>query len=197
MNVAVRPYRLGERAVRMEQTVERILQAAVEEFWSAPDPDIRLESVAERAGVSVQTVLRHFDSKAGLMTRAAQWQALRVRQSRDPSMVNDAASAARQLVDHYEEVGDAVLRMLGEVARVPGLAPIAEEGRAFHREWCERAFAASLRGLGPAERRIRLAQLLTVCDVYTWMLLRRQSGLSRAATQTAIAELITPLLTVA
>jgi hypothetical protein len=39
-----------------------------------------------------------------------------------------------------------------------------------------------------------LAQLVTVCDVYTWKLLRRQAGLSREQTALAIRELLRPLV---
>jgi hypothetical protein len=39
-----------------------------------------------------------------------------------------------------------------------------------------------------------LAQLVAVCDVYTWKLLRRQSGLSRRQTEQAVVELVNSLL---
>jgi hypothetical protein len=35
--------------------------------------------------------------------------------------------------------------------------------------------------------------MVVVCDVYTWMLLRRQSGLSRKQTELALRELLKPL----
>jgi AcrR family transcriptional regulator len=190
MKSTARTYRLGERAVSKERTSERILKATIHEFWAAPSPDIRLDAVAERAGVSVQTVLRHYGSKVELLARAAQWQADSVRANRDPADVNDAVSAARQLVVHYEEVGDGVMRLLAEESRIPALADLLTQGRDFHREWCEAVFASSLDGLPTLTRRRRLAQFVAICDVYTWHLLRRQSGLSRTATQQALAELI-------
>src|SRR3954452_7872874 len=39
-----------------------------------------------------------------------------------------------------------------------------------------------------------LAQLVAVCNVNTWKLLRRDRGLSRQATELAMVELISPLL---
>ena len=42
----------------------------------------------------------------------------------------------------------------------------------------------------------RLAQLVAVCDVYTWKLLRRDAGLDRKSTELAMVELLTPLLEV-
>jgi AcrR family transcriptional regulator len=194
MKLSARTYRLGARAVSMEQTNERILRAAVELFWESPGTDVRLESVAERADVSVQTVLRHFGSKDALFTGAVAWQTARVRDSRDPSAVTDAASAARQLVAHYEEVGDGVMRLLSEEGRLAAVGAMLEQGRDFHRQWCATAFASTLEGLPNAHRGRRLAQLVAVCDVYTWFLLRRQSRLSRKATELAMTELIAPLL---
>lgn len=47
---------------------------------------------------------------------------------------------------------------------------------------------------GSARER-RLAQLVAVCDVYTWKLLHRDSGLSRAQTRTALLELLEPMTT--
>jgi hypothetical protein len=38
-----------------------------------------------------------------------------------------------------------------------------------------------------------VAQLVAVCDVYTWKLLRRDAGLSRTQTRTALLELLEPL----
>jgi hypothetical protein len=43
------------------------------------------------------------------------------------------------------------------------------------------------------ERARRLAQLVAVCDVYTWKLLRRDAALSRRQTELAVIELLQPL----
>jgi hypothetical protein len=56
---------------------------------------------------------------------------------------------------------------------------IADRGRFPHRKWCARVFATVLADRRGVERERRLAQLVTVCDVYPWKLLRRDSGLSR------------------
>ena len=76
----------------------------------------------------------------------------------------------------------------------PTLAEYAERGRALHREWCRGVFATTLAPLAGAARKRRLAQLVAVCDVYTWLLLRRQSGLSRSETERALVELLAPLI---
>jgi hypothetical protein len=56
----------------------------------------------------------------------------------------------RNLLDHYEELGVPVLRLLAQEDRSPALRALADQGRAYHAAWCERVFApalASLRGL--------------------------------------------------
>ena len=46
------------------------------------------------------------------------------------------------------------------------------------------------------DRRRRLAQLVSICDVYTWKLLRKDAGLSRRQTELALIELLQPLMEV-
>jgi hypothetical protein len=38
-----------------------------------------------------------------------------------------------------------------------------------------------------------LAELVAICDVYVWKLLRRDAGLSRDQTELALIELLAPL----
>jgi AcrR family transcriptional regulator len=189
-----RRYRMGARADKAAATGERILDAALAIFWERPVADIPLDEVARRAGVSVQTVIRRYGGKEGLFAAVSEREYERVRVQRDEARVGDAADAARVLLDHYEELGDAVLRMLAEEQHVPGLAGVADRGRALHADWCERVFAPALAGRRGAARERRLAQLVAVTDVLTWKLLRRDRGLSRRQTERAIRELIEPLL---
>lgn len=180
------------RAESTARTAERILDAAVDVFFEQPTTSISLEEVARRAGVTVQTVIRRFGGRDGLLAAAGARESERVRQEREVEP-GDVRDVVRVLVDHYERTGDRVLRMLAEEARSPALSQVAEFGRKMHREWCEAVFAPTLRGLSRVARERRLAQLVALCDVYTWMLLRRQSGLSRRQTELAMCELIEPL----
>ena len=182
------------RAESAAATGERILDAAVELFWDLPYEQHTLDEVARRAGVSVQTVIRRFGHGADLFAAAAAREAERVRRQRAEAPVGDTAGAVRVLVDHYESLGDRVLKLLAEEQRVPELHDIAEAGRALHREWCARVFEPGLEGRRGVERSRRLAQLVAICDVYTWKLLRRDAGLSRRQTELALVELLEPLL---
>jgi AcrR family transcriptional regulator len=189
-----RGYRMSARAASAEATGARILDAAVEVFWECPSDQVSLDEVARRAGVSVQTVIRRFGGKEGLFVAAAERESHAVRDQRDQAPVGDVAAAVRVLVDHYEAYGDRVLKMLAEQERVPALRPIVDGGRTLHRQWCMRVFAPALTARSGADRRRCLAQLVAVCDVYLWKLLRRDAGLSRKQTELAIVELLTPLL---
>jgi AcrR family transcriptional regulator len=189
-----RPYRMVARAASAAATGERILDSAVELFWELPGEQVSLDEVARRAGVTVQTVIRRFGGREGLFAAAAEREVERVRAQRDEAPVGDVAGAVRVLVDHYEAFGDRVLRLLAEEERVPRLRELAEQGRAYHRDWCARVFAFALGGRAGVERRRRLAQLVAVCDVYTWKLLRRDARLSRRQTELALVELLEPLL---
>jgi AcrR family transcriptional regulator len=189
-----RRYRMTRRAEAAAATRERILAAAIAIFWERPLVDISLEAVARRAGVSLPTVIRNFGDKGGLFAAAVEREYERVRGQRDEATAGDARAAAHILVDHYEELGDAVLRLLGAESHTPGLHEIADLGRAYHAAWCERVFAPALASLDGEARARRLAELTAITDVLMWKLLRHDCGLSRAQTELALRELIEPLM---
>lgn len=182
------------RADAAAATGERILDAAVAVFWERPTDQISLDEVARRAGVSVQTVIRRFGGKEGLFSAGVERENDRVAQQRNEAPVGDVAGAVRVLVEHYEQIGDGALKMLAEEDRIPSLRRLTDRGRAWHRDWCARVFASALTGLSAADRKRRLAQLVAICDVFTWKLLRRQAGLSRTQTELALVELLEPIL---
>jgi AcrR family transcriptional regulator len=182
------------RAAAAGATAERILDAAIELFSERPTDQILLDEVAGRAGVSVQTVIRRFGGKEGLLAAAADRESARVRTQRNQARAGDVVGAVKVLMDHYEQLGDRVLKLLAEEDRIPGLREIADQGREYHRQWCARVFAAALAGLPAADRGRRLAEVVAVCDVYMWKLLRRDAGLSRDQTELALIELLEPLI---
>jgi AcrR family transcriptional regulator len=190
MTATRRKYEMSARADAAQATGERIVDAALDVFWDRPTHQISLEEVARRAGVTKQTVLRRFGSKDGLMAAAGERALAGVRAERDDVAPGDVTHAVRVLVGHYERTGDGVLRMLAEEIGNPGLHDIADRGRSYHAAWCESVFGPLLDGLRRADRARRLAALIAICDVYTWKLLRRDRGLSRAQTELALRELL-------
>jgi AcrR family transcriptional regulator len=189
-----RPYRMKARADSAAATAERILDAAVGLFWERPSVDISLDEVARRAGVSAQTVIRRFGGKDGLLVAGMEREANRIGMQRNRAVRGDLMGAVSALIEHYEELGDRVMKMLAEEQRSPALTAIVDHGRELHRAWCARTFAKALDGRTGVARERLLAQLVAVCDVYTWKLLRRDSGLSRQQTELAVRELVTRLV---
>lgn len=181
---------MDARAVAAAATGERILDAAEGLFWEGPTDRILLADVASRAGVTVQTVLRRYRSKDGLIAAAAARAVARVSRQRDEAPIGDVEGAVANLLDHYESHGERVLRLLAAEHTSPTLREITEQGRLVHRRWVERTFSPRLDGLQNATRARRRAQLIAVTDVYTWKLLRRDAGLSRTQTERALVELI-------
>jgi AcrR family transcriptional regulator len=184
------------RAESTERTRAAILDAATQIFWEEPSRDLTLDAIALRAGTTVQTVIRHFGGRDGVFEAAVEREMGRVEDERDPAAVSTPREAVRQVVAHYERVGDRAIRLLAEEHRSTTVARLTAQGRAWHRSWCEQVFATTLSALRGSSRRRRLAQLVAVCDVYTWKLLRRDAGLDRRSTELAMFELLAPLLAV-
>lgn len=184
---------MGVRAEQAQLTADRILDAMFALFLELPTERIRLEDVAERAEVTVQTVIRRFGSKDGLMTAVGERERDRIAAQRTVAVPGDVAGAVANLVDHYETDGVVALKLLAEESRVPAVGAFAAAGREFHRNWCAEVFAPTLAALSGVARDRRLAQLVAVCDVSTWKLLRLDARLSRRQTELAILELVTPL----
>jgi AcrR family transcriptional regulator len=187
--MAIRPYKQVARAEATEQTRRAILEAAQALFREEELYDFPLDRIAARAGVSTRTLLRHFGSRDGLFEEALADAGAQVAAGREAAP-GDVAGAIERLVDHYEEMGDEVVRLLAAAERYPLARRVVEQGERIHREWVREIFAADLEPLGPRERKKCLALLATVTDVYVWRLLRRTHRLDRQATEAAIRTLV-------
>jgi AcrR family transcriptional regulator len=188
-----RPYRMGARAEAAEETRRRILGAVIGLHMERYYDQISLDDVAERAGVTVQTVLRRFGSKDGLIDAASEGARERVISQRNEAPVGDIDGAVENLVDHYEEWGESSLRLLAQEDQVPAFRKATDAGRALHYEWVERTFAPLLAERGGEDRRRLLAQLIAVCDVYFWKILSKDLGLSREQTELALKDMVLAL----
>ncbi len=179
---------MGARAAAVEDTRRRILQSTFDLATDRKIADISLEDVAGGAGVSVQTVLRRFGSRADLIDAAfafAQDQV--VEERRAP--VGDAAAAVRVVVDHYERRGDTSLLMLAQEDSDPLARRVTDQGKRLHRAWIAEVF-------GPLvdDDEVLLDLLVVATDVYTWKLLRRDRELSRANTEARMKTLVASVL---
>ncbi len=127
-----RGYRMAQRARTTAETGERILDVTTALFLEAPLAQLTLALVAERAGVTVQTVLRRFGDKEGLVAAAAAREFERVRTQRGRAPVGDPAGAVANLSEHYEAAGAMALRLLEDEHVSPTIGEIAEQGRQLH-----------------------------------------------------------------
>src|SRR5580700_600577 len=181
-----RSYRMTARAETAEATAQAVIAAARALFAEQPYDQVSLPVIAERAAVTVQTVLRRFGSKEELFAAAAQQRSGQIRADREAAPPGDLT----HLAAHYERWGDEQAYLVAQEARVAAIRAITDAGRRYHRDWVARAYGPALATLPPATRRRRLAQLTAVTDLATWRLLRRELGLSRDQTTAAIRELV-------
>jgi len=181
--VRKRAYDNSSRLAAAEQTRERILDAFYELLIAEHYDLITIAKIAQRAGVSPQTIVLHFKTKDGLFEALLHHHRPREEAAREVTD-GDPREAAEKICARYEENGAAVLRMLALEGRLPAADKLVTMGRASHHAWVEHTFT----GLGSgAVKARRFAQLVAVYDIYTWHLLRRV--LSAEETVTAMAEM--------
>lgn len=179
------------RADAVARTRDQIFRAGMALWEEKLTLAISLAEIAERADVTVRTVLRHFGSREHLFDELlvrAQADAMSERET----PAGDIKAAVATIVSHYELRGDLVMRMLEEARVDERIASLVEHGRRFHRQWVRTVFAPQLSDSRDARA---IEDLLVVAtDVYTWKLLRRDAGVSRHATEARIKKLIDVLL---
>jgi AcrR family transcriptional regulator len=187
-----RPYVMRARADAKMDTRQRILGAirAIAEETLEFEPT--LDAIAARAGVSVQTVLRHFGSRDALFDAAVVAGNAEVEAEREVP-AGDVPAALKILVAHYELRGDFVIGMLAHEPGNERIARITGPGRDLHRRWVSQVFAPLLPSQR-AQRDVLVDLLVVVTDVYTWKILRRDRKLTRAQTQARMLQLVTAVL---
>lgn len=176
MDTKKRSYEMRARKDATWATHDAILNAAVDCFMAQRSLAITLGAVADRASVTVKTVLRHFGSREALIDAAFSRVYQDVLEERtDPS--GDPEAALAVLIQHYERRGDMALGVLAEEDEDPRARLLCDAGRLSHRRWVDEVFGAWL-PVQPIERSRLIDALVVGTDVYTWKLLRRDRGLS-------------------
>lgn len=173
-----RIYRQGARAAAAEATGRRIIDALVECNRDRWFDDITLEEIAQRAGVTKQTVIRRFKSKEGLLAEFVKVIPAEIRTQREVA-AGDIDAAIEHVFDVYEGVGDSVMRNLAQESRFETLRALIERGKREHREITAATFAPFLAHLPKPQQRRAIDALVIATDVYTWKLLRRDMRRSR------------------
>ena len=172
---------------KVGRRLERILRAAHGLWMVRPYDQVTIGAVAEAAGVSRQTVIRQFGTKDELAFAVVDWQkphedAVRAAEP------GDVAGAIARLVDRYETMGDANVRVLELEGRVPAIDYLLDVSRAGHRAWIQRILVP-----GVDDEQLVLA-LYAATDVTLWKLLRRDLGRSPAETEAVILRLVRGVL---
>lgn len=190
-----RAYTQVARAEAQGRTRTALLDAAETAFFSGNWDQTPLTEIAVAAGVTKQTLLRHFGSKDGLMAEAYRrgWQ--EVRDQRWSAPTDDLPGAVDNLLDHYEDVGQRAIKIAsGGVGGGQATADMGRVARQLHYDWVEHAFGAWLdKGKGKARAR-RRAALIALCDVQTWWLLSHDLGFARAEVRATLILAVEGLL---
>jgi AcrR family transcriptional regulator len=156
-----------------------LLEAADEAFLSGPWEQVSLEAIARTAGVTKQTLLRHFGSKNGLLEKTLERAIGEVEEQRLAAPTNDIAGAVDNLLDHYEIRGGRAMRSSNLDLDGP-LADLGRRAREFHYAWVERVFGRWLAAAPPTQHDKLRAALIAVCDVQSWWILSHDLALPRA-----------------
>jgi AcrR family transcriptional regulator len=176
MDTKSRTYDMGVRGHAKAATRDAIITAVVECFLAERSlSSVTLGAVAERARVTVKTVLRHFGNRDGLIDAA--W--ARTHQdvlAERVSPADDPEAAISVLIEHYERRGEVALLLLALEDDEPRARTMCDAGRMLHRAWVEEAFDAGLPERAAARSRL-IDALVVATDVYCWKLLRRDRGL--------------------
>jgi AcrR family transcriptional regulator len=188
---STRPYTQRARAARTAETREHILAAARSLASERLTARIVLGEVAARAGVSVQTVLRHFGSKDALLEETRTLVLDQVLRER-AAPPGDVVAAVTAIEAFYEHRGDMAVRMLAEEHEDRDVAEHLVRGRRVHRDWVGEVFGPQLDHA--ADRVVAVDLLAVATDVYTWKILRRDRGLDRDTTRERMLHLVRAVL---
>jgi len=191
--VTARPYRQAARAQSVETTRKRIAEAFFDCWRERWFDEITLEDVAQRAGVSVRTLMRQFDSKEGLVAGSIGYMAPEITEGRTV-VPGDVDAVIERLFENYEQDGDATIRALAQEGRLPALAPLLANGRAGHRAVTAANFAPWLDALPERQRAATLDALVIATDVYTWKLLRRDIGRTEEQSKATVRMIVDAVL---
>ena len=185
-----RSYDMTMRARRAAETSERIAAVAEHLFASNPIGEVTLDAIAAEADVSVQTVLRHYDSRDGCIEAVRDRVLKRIDKQRGQTPPGDVDAALSGLLLHYEAEGPLILNLLARETVDPVAGKAVQEGRTYHRNWVKRCFGPHL---NTPDSTI-IDALVAATDIYVWKLLRRDLNRSKTETLHVMSRLVEALL---
>jgi AcrR family transcriptional regulator len=186
-----RPYDNSRRAAAAATTTELIAVVTEALLAEGPVAEITLQTIAERAGVTVQTVLRHMGSRDGCFAAVRERFVARIDAHRAHTAPGDVGAALAGLLAHYEADGRLVLNLLSQESNNELARDAVADGRAYHRAWVERCFGPCL---GDGASSLTIDALVVATDLSTWKLLRLDLGRSAEDTSAVLRTLVAAIL---
>ena len=178
-----RPYQMRRRAVQVDQTRQRITEAAVRLHTTVGPANTSIAAIAEHAGVTRLTVYRHFpDLDAVFVACMAHWAAQNPRPDAAtwtaiPDLQGRARRAFGELYGWYGDHADELYPINRDAAAMPLSAQLARD--AGNRRMAD-ALLAGHAGDGSntnGDRRLLRAVARHLIDFWTWRSLVMQQGL--------------------
>lgn len=188
-----RAYTLGARAAQADERRARMVAAAVGLLHERSFEEVTLQAVADAAGVSLKTVVRHFGTKDELViacvrARSQEESALRA------TSPGDVGAAVRVLAERYEALGAMTLELVAIEGRFPAVAAALAHARRQHLAWLAEVFAPWLPRRASRERTRRLAQLFGATEIGVWHTWRTHLELDRRDAEAALASTLAALV---
>lgn len=178
-----RSYQMSARADQVARNDQKIRDAVAELWLKLPLPELTLEKVAARSGVTVRTILRKYGSKEGLIKNLIENDGGRFTSKRMQVTPGDLPGILDALLEEYELMGDAIIRTLTVEYEFPSTAVILEKARAIHRDWCARVFSPFLPDPSTEPYEIILSSFISATEFYLWKLMRKDLGKSPKQTR--------------
>ncbi len=186
-----RTYDMSKRSRKAAQTTESIIEATERLLAERSLEEISLNAIAQEAEITVQTVLRHMESRDGCLNAVAERVSSRVKEQRDTADSESINEAINKLVEHYEAEGKLVLNLLAQEHSGDSFASdLTNEGRSFHRKWVKRSIAPQVK----QDNSELIDALVAATDIYVWKLLRLDIGRSKNITKKVITNMVKNIL---
>ena len=170
---------LSPQAQLAELTRQRIFSAVHELLREQWLQDLTTQNIAVAAGVSVQSLYRHFGSLEKLITCALdEVQLIDAPFPTVPQQLS-LADILDGLAAYYESHGPFIRKLKSQADRQPQLAVQWQQLQIRHREWVQANFEIFLQSLYPGQRQGLADQITCLTSIDFWAVYRLELGRSQ------------------
>ncbi len=186
-----RRYDMSRRSAQAVRTRESIISATEKLLRSTRIEEVSLQAIAEEAGTTMQTVLRHMESRDGCFVAVSEVVAARVEKQRGRSAYDSRDEAVADLVAHYEAEGRLMLNLLAQERKEDAfITAMLRKGRTYHREWVQRCLISQQGRRSVTD----IDALVLATDIYAWKLLRLDLGRSARSVVAVMSRVVNSIL---